>query len=113
MNRRGFTLVELLVFALLFLLSTAAFGYLLRMGKDSVGSALRLNQALRAVQAEMEEIRALPFNNLPSLNGRTFSNGSGKVLVTPVLADLVKIGLELAWDPKKVPIKLHTLRSKY
>lgn len=113
MNKKGFTLVELLVAASLFLVATFAFGYFLKIGMDSIESATRLNQAAYALQAEMEEIRALPFEQLAALNGMAFAQGRGELSVTPVLADLVGLKLELEWDPKKSPLELSSLRSKY
>ncbi|MEE8637993.1 MAG: prepilin-type N-terminal cleavage/methylation domain-containing protein [Candidatus Margulisiibacteriota bacterium] len=113
MNRKGFTLVELLVAASLFLVATSAFGYLLKTGLVSIETASRLNQAAYELQAKMEEIRPLPFNQLAALNGSAFAQDRGEVSVTPVLADLVRIKLELEWDPKKTSLKLYTLRSKY
>lgn len=113
MNKRGFTLVELLVAASLFLVVTLAFGYLLKTGLASIAAASRLNQAAYTLQAKIEEIHALPFDHLSALNGNPFAESFGKVYVTPVLADLVRIKLELEWDPKKAPLKLYTLRSEY
>jgi prepilin-type N-terminal cleavage/methylation domain-containing protein len=113
LNKKGFTLVELLVAAGLFLVATFAFGHLLKIGLDSIESAARLNQATYALQAEMEEIRTLPFEQLAALNGRAFAEGLGEIFVTPVLADLVSVKLELEWDPKKSPLILYTLRSNY
>lgn len=113
MNKKGFTLVELLVAASLFLIATLAFGYLLNMGLTSLATASRLNQAAYSLQAKAEEIRLLPFNQLAGLNGQTFSGGQGRISVTTVLADLVSIKLELRWDPAKSPLRLYTLRSKY
>lgn len=113
MNKKGFTLVELLTAASIFLVATLAFGYLLKTALVSIDSASRLNRAAFTLQAKMEEIRPLPFNQLGALNGSTFAESLGKVSVTPVLADLVRIKIELEWDPKRVPLKIYTLRSKY
>lgn len=113
LNRRGFTLVELLLAASLFLVATTAFGYLLRVGKTAVGSASKFNQSVYAIQARMEEVKRLPFDQLISLDGSTFAQGMGKVSAIPLSADLVSIQLELKWAPKKIPLNLYTLRSKY
>ncbi len=113
MNRRGFTLVELLAAASLFLAAVLSFSYLLKTGASSIEAAGRLNRAVYALQAKNEEIHTLSFSELPSLNKTTFEKGAGKVLITPALADLVKIELELEWDSKKAPLRLCTLRSKY
>ena len=113
MNKHGFTLIELLIASTLFLTAVLSFGYLLNNGKLTVASAARLNQAVYTLQAEAEKIKTYSFAQLLYLNGRTFAQGQGKTRVVSALADLVSIELELSWDPNKVPLKLHTLRSKY
>jgi hypothetical protein len=101
------------VAAALFLSAVVVFGYVLKTGSITVDSALSLNQAVFTVQSKMEEIRTLPFDQLALLDGSLFEKGAGKIIATPVLADLIKIQLELKWDPKKIPLRLYTLRSKY
>lgn len=113
LNKRGFTLVELLIAAALFLMATVAFSFILRTGKVSVRSAANLNQATYTLVAKMEKIKSLPFSQLPALNNSSFANGAGKVFVAPVLADLLSIDLALNWQAKKLPLKLYTLRSEY
>ena len=110
MNRKGFTLVEILVATALFLLAISTFSYLLKSAKESILNARKLSQALYQVQAKMEELRGTPFENLVST---TFAENRGRVVVTPALADMVSISVELEWNPKKLPIKLYSLRSKY
>lgn len=106
-------MIELLVAASLFLGGVVVFGYLLKIGSITADSALSLNQAVYTLQSKMEETRALPFGKLSALDGSLFAQEAGKIIVTPVLADLVKIQLELEWHPKKIPLRLYTLRSKY
>ena len=113
MNNKGFTLVELVVAISLFLVATVAFGSLLKLGAGTVKTSGHLTEAVYSLQAKMEEIKARPFNNLAPLNGSTFNGGKGKISITTVLADLVKIELELKWDPHKLPLKTCTLRSSY
>lgn len=113
MNKRGFTLVELLVAASIFLVSTLAFGSLLKMSLASIHSASELNRAAYMLQTKTEEIQAIPFAELSGLNGASFANGKGKISVSPVLADLVRIRLELKWDPDRTPLYIYTLRSSY
>lgn len=113
MNKKGFTLVELLVAATIFLVATFAFAYLLKIGMASVQNTSRFNHATYSLVTQAEEIKSLPFSSLASLNGRSFAQGDGKISVVPALADLLKIELELAWDPNKVPLKVTTLRSSY
>ena len=73
----------------------------------------QLNEAIYILQSEMEEIRSMPFSDLASLNAKTFAEEQGVICTTLVLADLIEIKLELAWDPKKATLQLHTLRSNY
>jgi prepilin-type N-terminal cleavage/methylation domain-containing protein len=113
LNKKGFTLVELILAAALFVAAVAGFNYLLKAGSVTVDQAARLSQAVYTLQAKMEEIRSYPFSYLVSMNGRTFAKGNGQISVAPVLADLVRVELTLAWDPKKVPLKLNTLRSDH
>jgi len=113
LNKRGFTLVELLVAASLFLVATIAFGSLLKIGLASISSASDLNRAAYLLQAEMEEIQGLPFAELPGMNGSSFANGRGRISVSPVLADLIRVRLELSWNPDKSPLYIYTLRSSY
>jgi len=111
--KKGFTLIEVLIAALLFLAATIGFAYLLKYGAASVAKASELNQAAYNIESKMEEIRAMNFYHLPSLNGATFAKGAGKIKVISVLADLTQVSLELKWDPTRLPLKLITLRSKY
>ena len=111
MNNRGFTLIESVIALSLFLAATIAFGSLLRLGADTVKASARLTQAVYSIQTKMEEIRACPFEDLPALNGSTFSSGKGKTAIMPILVNMVRIELELKWDPKKMPLKIYTLRS--
>ena len=113
LNKQGFTLVELLILAVLFLIATVSFGSVLGAAKTSAMSAEKLTQAVYCIQSETEEIRLLAFDQLSSLNGKSFAQGAGKIYVTSVLADLASIRLELTWDPKKSPLITNTLRSKY
>jgi prepilin-type N-terminal cleavage/methylation domain-containing protein len=113
LNKRGFTLVELLVAASIFLVATLAFGSLLKIGMSSIRAARDLNRAAYTLQAKMEEIQETPFAELPGLNGSSFANGKGRISVSPVLADLVRIRLELSWDPDRTSLHIYTLRSSY
>ncbi len=106
-------MIELLVAASLFLAASMAFGYLLKTGLTSIAAAGNLNRAVYVLQAKMEEMRVLPFEELSDLNGCSFAEGKGRISVVPVLADLMRIKLELKWDPDRSPLTFYTLRSKY
>jgi len=113
LNKKGFTLIELLVAASLFLVAVIAFNYVLKVGSLSINSAQQLNQAVYTIQSKKEEIKKMSFADLPSINGKKFAAGAGMIKVVPALADLVAIELQLEWNPKKIPLKISTLRSKY
>jgi prepilin-type N-terminal cleavage/methylation domain-containing protein len=113
LNNKGLTLIEVIVALSLFLAATVAFSYLLKLGAGTVRTSEHLTEASYSLQAKMEEIKACPFEDLTALNGAAFNGGKGKISITPVLADLVKIELELKWDPQKLPLRICTLRSVY
>jgi prepilin-type N-terminal cleavage/methylation domain-containing protein len=113
LSKKGFTLVELLIAASIFLIATFAFAYLLKLGMASAQNTFQLNQARYTLQTQAEKLRSLPFSSLASFNGQSFAQGKGKISVIPAVTDLLKIELELEWDPNKVPLKITTLRSSY
>ena len=113
MNSKGALLVELLVAISIFVLSSLAFTYILKSGAATANSSAELTRAAYLLQAEAENIRATPFEILPALNGQSFAEGDGKISITSILSDLLQIELKLTWDPKRLPLKAVTLRSKY
>lgn len=113
MNKKGFTLVELLVAVFIFLAAVTAFHYLLISAAQTLDSATALQAGVLAIRSQMEELHATSFYNLTAYNGLTFAHGLGKISVAAVMADLIKIDLVLTWHPDKAPLKLATLRSKY
>lgn len=113
MNKRGFTLVEVLLASAIFVIAVSTFGYLLNQAQNSVSTIDDLSRALYIARSKVEEIRNIPFDQLLVLNGSTFFEGKGKILIVPVLADLTRIQVELKWNPNRTPIRIHSLRSKY
>ncbi|MFH1541522.1 MAG: type II secretion system protein [bacterium] len=93
MNRKGFTLVELLVAMSIFLLVAASFSALLKASHRSAQKAEALLQTTYQLQAKMEELRLEEFANLAD--------------ATPVQPGLVKVRASLAG------ITLETYRSAY
>ena len=69
-----------------------------------------LLEAVYLAQAQMERLRNASFSDLRSA---TFAGGKGSVTVTPALADLVSIKVELNWNPTKIPLRFYSLRSNY
>jgi len=113
LNRKGLLLVELLVAISIFVISSLAFTYILKSGAATANSSAELTRAVYFLQAEIENIRATPVEMLATLNGQDFANGNGKIRVASILSDLLQIELKLSWDPKRLPLKAVTLRSKY
>ena len=109
MNRSGFTLIEVLLAAGLLVLALASFAYLTVNSNRCLVRAENLSRAANMLQSKMEELRSLPFCNLPALDQNVFGTGGGKVLLTPLSSDLIMI--ELVSLQSK--LQLYTLRSKY
>ena len=96
MNKRGFTLVEVMIAGSLFVMTLACFGYLLKLSLNYVKRTETRALSLCRARGEMERIRSLPFASLPAA-------ASAGVAITQVAADLdlIKVG------------DLYTLRSQY
>lgn len=113
MNKKAFTLVEMVIACSLFLIITATFSFFLNSAMRSSKNAKNLNQATFTLLSKAEGVRATPFESLKSLNGQIFANGQGKVSINSALSDLVKVEIELSWHPDKIPLKISSLRSSY
>jgi len=113
LNKPGLTLIELLVSASLFLIISFSFVYVSKTAASSLKTASHLSQAVYTLQTKMEEVKRRDFTKLLSLNGTTFAKEKGKILVAPLLDDLLKIKIEYQWHAKKPPIQYETLRSKH
>ena len=113
MNRKGFALIEILLAAALFVAVISTFSYLLKQAASTASSIDGLSRAIYTVRGQAEELRRIPFEDLPALNGGSFSMGSGEIHVLPLLPDLLTIQIDLKWDPKRPPLQIYTLRSKH
>jgi type II secretory pathway pseudopilin PulG len=103
---RGFTLIEVLVSATILILVFSAISSLVIF---SLRQADRLESLLSSqylLQARLEEIRTLPFADLPALDGRSFDGGKGLIKTSNVASDLILV--ELNHD-----VSISTLRSRY
>lgn len=94
MNRRGFTLVEVLIAGALFMAGLACFGCLLKVAKDYVVKLENSSRRLYESRSEMEKLRRLPFDQL-------LLAGGTKIVILSSDLCLIQTG------------KLYTLRSKY
>lgn len=91
MNKRGFTMVEVLAATGLFLSVFVAFTWLTRSAQLELARAARLRQATLTLRSQMEVVRRKP----------------------PVSPELVIVKLEREWQKGRPPLVLYTLRSKY
>ena len=107
MNNRGFTLVEVLIALAVFIIALGVSVYLFRSTLAGIKKSYKLTEISFTIQAKMEELRSMHFEDLSSLSGAEFADGKGKITVIPMQADLLTIAIELP------PIELHTMRSKY
>ncbi len=105
MNRRGFSLVEVLVAGAIFLACSLMMAQLLKAGLAFTGRAARLQHDTMKLQSEMEELRAMPASELLVYNGQTFASGEGEIVISAVSADLLSVALRLRG------LGLTTLRS--
>lgn len=105
MNKRGFLLLEFLLFCPILLLSLAVFTLSFSASKSLFHSSEKNMRSLYALRSEMENIKRLGFCELPAQDGRTFAGGSGRIFVRPLSPDLVEVEVTLAGK------SLYTLRS--
>ena len=95
MNRRGFTLIEVLVAGALFLMVLSSFTYVL---KAAAGYVSRLEAKSREVyqnRSELERVRRLPFTALANAS-------SGETQIVQMADDLYLVRVET----------VYTLRSR-
>lgn len=90
MNRRGFSLVEVLAAAAIFVLTFAVFGQLLNAAARLSASTNKISHALYAARSQMEMLRR-----------------------QPPAGELSVIRAEFRYDPRRPPIELISLKSRY
>lgn len=106
MNKAGFTLVEILLAIFLLVFLTAIFSFSIkqcRLINDRMNYRLSCQ---RAAANQMEKLKAVTFDDLISLNGRSFGPSTA-ISAIPLASDLLKIEVNAG------PIRLTSLRSKY
>ena len=96
MNRRGFTLVEVLVAGALFLTVLSSFTYALKTAAGYVAKLEAKSGELYRTRSELERIRRLPFAALANAS-------SGETQIVQVAADLYLVRVRTSY----------TLRSGY
>jgi prepilin-type N-terminal cleavage/methylation domain-containing protein len=102
----GFTLIEVLVAAVMICVFAASFTLLSSAGIKQAARSRQLTKAVFAAKSAMEGLESRPFDELYSCNGASFDNGKGLITVTPAGKDLVSITV-------KNDAELNTLRSRY
>jgi prepilin-type N-terminal cleavage/methylation domain-containing protein len=113
LNRKGFTLVELLVAAALLPAILTLFLGIIKVSAESYQREKVLAQNFFALRSQLEKLRSIPFEQVAQSNGASFLAGAGKIKITPLAADLLKIELRLQPDPLRPPTTLSSLRSSY
>jgi len=105
LNRQGATLVEVLIAGTLLVALVAGFGYLLKFSLNYLATANNFSRAIYAARSTMEEIHRLPFDKVSKM-------ASPKIKIAPLSADLLGVAVEIAWHPKRTPVRLYSLRGK-
>ncbi|MFH1361876.1 MAG: prepilin-type N-terminal cleavage/methylation domain-containing protein [bacterium] len=106
MNKKGLTLIELLIAASIFLIFTAALAAILQMAKTSTKTSQTLIQNQLELTAQAEALKQLSFAEVKLLNKTPFADG-GEINVTPISSELVRIKLTLGDN------QLETLKGTY
>ena len=101
---KGFTLIEVLIAALILITISFSFTYFLNTGIKSLDNSRDFIKAINLAQTQMEEIRSLPFDQITSTKFIT---------VRPISYDLLEVKLSMDWKIGKQPIELYTMRSRY
>lgn len=96
MNRRGFTLIEVLVATGIFLLSAASFNLAIKTAQRLESQAVEKNREFLGLVNVMEELQSKPFADLSGLNGQTCLAGGGKINISLVEPELAKISLTIS-----------------
>ncbi len=107
MNNRGFTLIEILIAALV--LSILVYYLTFSFKNVSIAEKQKeeLSSSILAAKSKMEELKSMPYRSLPSYDNSTFDNGKGLVKISPLGDDRMVIVV------KDGSGQLMTIRSKY
>ncbi len=111
--KKGFTLVEVLLAGAILVLAASSSFILLRALSQGILNSSELTKSVYSATAKLEELKTVDFDSLSYQDGKDFSQGKGKIEVKDVLPDLKEINITYTWHPKRTPIEIYTLRSKY
>lgn len=95
MNKRGFTLLELLVGFMVLLLAVVSFAAVTGTARRAVNQAAELNREALILQNEMEQLRVLSPTELKKLDQTDFADGQGKIILSAAAPDLLCLELRL------------------
>ncbi|MFA4967690.1 MAG: prepilin-type N-terminal cleavage/methylation domain-containing protein [Candidatus Margulisiibacteriota bacterium] len=104
MNRKGFTLIEVLISLLILAMVSGFFVLFFKVSIYSRNNSRNYFAALNLAQGKMEELRAEPFDSLKS--------DGNQLIVNNISSDLKEITITLNWNIKKPPIILYTMRAR-
>ncbi len=92
MNRKAFSLIELLAAGMVMVISAACFCGSLQQCRRFYARAEKRERSLAASAGRLERVSALPFADLPSMNGSSFE---GAIISVATLAtDLLRIEVD-------------------
>lgn len=111
--RSGFTLVEVLVSALLLLVAASSFTVVFSRAFFFTSHLLSFTSATLSVQSEFEELKSRSFDEITISGEITFDGGKGIARTTKIFSDLIKIEITYQFEEDKAPIKVATMRSRY
>jgi prepilin-type N-terminal cleavage/methylation domain-containing protein len=115
-KRKGFTLIEVLLAAVLFTAGTIALINALNIGIFSVADLEETTQALNLAQAKMEDVIRLPFSSITSAAcapDANFPKFSVCVNVTNVTAaDPKQINVSAVWSVKARQVTVTLVTNK-
>lgn len=94
MNKKGMTLIEVLVAAAIFLCIMTLTNYAYKLAQNSLALYERKVKTLYELRSEMETLRLKAFDELLLLNGGVFAAGEGRIEAIALTPDLLRIKVE-------------------
>ena len=78
-DRRGFTLVEVLVASMILVVALLTLASMFPVGYKQIADGGRMTMAVTGARQILEDIGDVPFNNISNLNGVDTSNNTGVI----------------------------------
>jgi Tfp pilus assembly protein PilV len=104
---KGFTLISVIVAALVSCIAVAALSYVMNVSLKHLKQTNDLSQAYVKAKSIMEQIRAADYEDVYSYNNVLFDKGMGSVVISNVSPTLLKVQV------KDVRVSIVTLRSMH